>query len=158
MKIFRDKLILGAVAGLIADIIQNIAQWPLLKLGILKYDLDVLAGSLFIWAKGDLLLMSPLGQFIGFLSGLALSIILGITFVYIIQASGFQYVKCKGILYGFVLWFLIYGGARAALHLSPIRDDNPRHTIVQLVIHLLFGYIVGLLISKQGGVIMKDES
>lgn len=152
-----DKLMLGAIAGIIPDILDDLIQLLLIKWGFLRYDLDEFAGSVFIRTHTVANIKTPVGQMIGFLSGVALSIILGIVFVYLIQLTGFRLVKTKGFLYGLVIWFLIYGGIRAALHFSPIHDYNPKYTLVELLIHMLFGWILGAVVAWLGEPALRDN-
>jgi hypothetical protein len=148
--IIKDKLVLGSLAGIIADIIQDLFQLGLEKLNLIKYSLDNFAGSMFIRVSYTSINTGHLGLIVGILSGAALSIILGITFVYIIELSGFRFIITKGLLYGFMLWFIIYGGIRAALHIGYLPDYDPFHALIFVLVHLLFGLSLGIVVAKLG--------
>jgi hypothetical protein len=85
---------------------------------------------------------------IGFLASMALAVFLGIAFVYLIDWTGARFIKSKGVLFGLIIWLIIYGGIRAGLHISFLQDYNPTHTLIQLLIHLVFGYILGVIVTK----------
>jgi hypothetical protein len=148
MIILKDKLVIGAVAGFIADVILDLTQLILIKCDLLKYSLEHFAASMFIRVNNPVLITGFQGMSIGLLASMALAILLGIAFVYFIDWSGYRFIKCKGVLYGLVVWFIIYGGIRAGLHISFLQDYNPTHTLIQLFTHLLFGYMLGLIIAK----------
>jgi hypothetical protein len=154
--IIKDKLVLGPLAGIIADIIQDLFQFGLEKLNLIKFSLDNIAGSMFIRVSNTSIVTGYWGNIVGTLAGIALSIILGITFVYLIKLSGFRFVISKGLLYGLILWFLIYGGIRAALHISYLQDYDPFHTLIQLLVHLLFGLSIGIVVAKLGASAIKN--
>lgn len=143
-----DKLFFGALIGVLSDIIMNAFELSFQKIGLLKYTLDQFAGSMIVRDKAAL--MTVAGSIIEYLAGAALCILLGIIFVYLVAISGFRGVVPKGILFGFVLWFLIYGGVKSGLHLSFLQDFNPHHTLLQIFIHLIFGLSLGILTLKFG--------
>ncbi len=133
-----------------ADVSLDIIQLVLKKFGLLKYSLEDFAASMFIRVNNPAVIGSLPFKIIGFLAGMAVAVLLGIAFIYLIDLSGFRFVKSKGVLYGFIIWFLIYGGIKTALHISYIQDYNAEHTMVQLFLHLLFGYCIGLFVVKIG--------
>ena len=153
--ILKDKLVLGALAGVTADITQDIIQFGLEKLNLIKYNLDSFACSMFIRVNNTSIITEHLGIIIGKLSGAAHSVILGIIFVYLIKLSGIRFILSKGLLYGFILWFIIFGGIRAALHVSYLQDYDPLHTLIFFFVHLLFGLVLGLVV-KLGYLVIKD--
>jgi hypothetical protein len=112
--------------------------------------LDSFAAGIFIRVSNTSIITTHLGVIVGKLSGAALSILLGIAFVYLIELSGFKFVIVKGLLYGFILWFIIYGVIRAALQISYLQDFDPFHTLMQVLVHLLFGLSLGIVLSKLG--------
>jgi hypothetical protein len=148
--VIKDKLVLGSLAGIIADIIQDLFQLGLEKLNLIKFSLDNFAGSMFIRVSNNSMITGHLGWMVGNLSGAALSIILGIIFVYVIDLSGFRFIITKGILYGFILWYIIYGGFMAALHISYLQDFDPFHALIFVIVHLLFGLSLGIVVAKLG--------
>ena len=144
----KDKLLLGALAGALSDIAMNLLEVVFQKTGLIRYTLDQFAGSMFIRDKTELLTF--LGGIIGFMAGAALCMILGVVFVYLIYFSGFRAVVVKGLLYGFVLWFLIYGGFKSGMHISYLQDYNSLHIVTSVLVHLVFGLSLGLIVVRVG--------
>ena len=151
----RDKLICGALAGALANIIMDFFEMGFQKAGLIKFTLDQFAGSMIIRDKAAL--MTGWGLIIGFLAGAALCIILGVIFVYLIEFTGFQGIILKGLLYGFILWFLIYGGVKSGLHISYLQDYDPQHAFFNILFHLIFGSALGIIVLKLWRPVAKEE-
>lgn len=101
----EDRLVVGGIAGLIGAAIQNIYSFFIKGLNLADYTYSdfattVLTGKVF----GD-----PLGLVAGFITYLSVGVILGIVFAYMIALTSSKYLYLKGLLYGFVLWFLLTG-------------------------------------------------
>ena len=126
------------------------------KAGLIKFTLDQFAGSMIIRDKEAL--MSGWGQIIGFLAGAALCIILGVIFVYLIELTGFQGFILKGSIYGFVLWFLIYGGVKSGLNISYLQDYDPQHAFFSILLHLIFGLSLGIIVLKIWQPVAKEPN
>ncbi|TCL76917.1 hypothetical protein EDC14_1001202 [Hydrogenispora ethanolica] len=143
--VLHDKILMGAGAGLVADLLQDRLQSVMKKQGWIRLTLDQLAGSLFI--RDVSLLDSPLAELVSTFSGVIFSMILGILFVYLLDRLGFRYVVFKGVLFGAVLWFAVYGGLCAALGIPHLQDHQPLHALVQLLGHLVFGLLLGGIVA-----------
>lgn len=53
-----------------------------------------------------------------------------------------------GILYGALVWLVSYGGLLPGCRiLKPIQDQSPNRNVLMLVVHILWGSILGLFIA-----------
>lgn len=146
--LYRDKLFLGAFAGIISDLIMNVFESIIHGIGLTQFTLDDFAGGMFI-KKGAVI--TPITWWLlGFLAGLALCILLGIIFVYIVEWTGSDGIVFKGTLYGFLLWFLIYGGIKSGLEISSLQDHTTRQMVIQILPHLVFGASLGIIVKMTG--------
>ena len=141
---------MGAFSGFVSDIVMDIVEFLFNRSDVIGFTLDDLAGSMLI--RDRISLMTTFGHIVGFLAGNALCLMLGTIFVYLIEMTGFRGVVIKGLLYGMILWFIIYGGIRSGLHLSYLQDHNPEHALIQLFVHLIFGLSLGIIVANLGPV------
>jgi uncharacterized membrane protein YagU involved in acid resistance len=101
----KDRFIAGGLAGIIAGLIQYMYGLVSKALGFSDREFGQFSESvlnLHVYT-------GVLGQIIGVLSHMAVSIIFGVLFAYIIQKASSRYYLLKGAMYGLVLWFLLSG-------------------------------------------------
>lgn len=140
----RDKLIFGALAGVVADLVMSIPELALWKLKILGHPLFHHAGSLLLpleYVHGNFL-----GAFLGFIAGKVYSAFLGSVFIALLVYTGDRYFRTKGLIYGAFLWLASYSG----LALLPIiklsaHPRTPVEVFLYLLLHLLFGLALGII-------------
>ena len=148
--LLKDKLIFGSFIGLVAGLLKDL-------LTLIFYQLKILDGLFCHFAGGMFFRFSALDLtspewpllVIGYLGDLTLSGILGVIFVYLVKTTGPRYIILKGIFYGAAVWFAIFGGV-LALGISKVQEKQPVHTLIMFFVHLLFGYVLGLLLTKYG--------
>lgn len=144
----NDIIIVGAVAGLVADGVMDILEAVLVKFKILKYSLDLMAAGMII--QHPVYLKSGLGHLVGYLAGAALSMIVGVVFVYLMKKMGPRWLIVKGMIYGWIVWFLIYGGVASGLKVTYLYDYNPVQALLQLAFHMIYGALIAGVVAKLG--------
>lgn len=148
LKFSDDLLLVGAFSGLLADGTMDLMEIGLMRLKIIHYPLDVMAAGMIIRHPGYLKTFS--GYLVGYLAGAALSMLIGIAFVYLMKKAGHQWLILKGMVFGWIIWFLIYGGVAAGLRLTLLYDPTPSQALLQMVFHLVFGGLLAIAAIKLG--------
>jgi uncharacterized membrane protein YagU involved in acid resistance len=101
----KDRFVAGGLAGAFAGLIQY-------AYGIVSKASGLTDRQFGQFSESVLNLhvyTGVLGLIIGVLSHMAVSIIFGVLFAYIIQITSSRYYMLKGAMYGLVLWFLLSG-------------------------------------------------
>ena len=119
----QDKLIFGALAGVVADLVMSIPELALWKLKILPHPLFHYAASLFL--APDNLHRSYLGELVGFIASKVYGAFLGVVFIYLLVYTGRRYFLSKGLIYGAFLWLVSYCGL-ATLPVVKLDAVHPR--------------------------------
>ena len=140
---FKDAILVGTIAGLATNLLKNSLAWIWCRLHLLDYFTSDFAASLFIKPNA---IQTLSGQIIGLAADFIVSAILGISFVYLIKYSGQRFLLIKGLVYGAVVWLLLYGGVRS-LPMVRLHDYNPLHIVIALINHLIFGLILSFIIK-----------
>jgi hypothetical protein len=101
----KDRLVSGGLAGLVGAGVQNGYSFLMQALNLAEYTYSdfatmVMTGTLY---------RGPLGLLAGFLAYLAVGMILGVFFTWLIETTTDRYLYIKGLLYGYALWFLLTG-------------------------------------------------
>ncbi len=138
----KDKVLFGALIGILANIVMDIPQYPLWKLKIIMHPLSHYAGSLFIDA--NTLHHSLFGSAVSFFADYSYSAFLGIFFIYFLEFTGKRYFFLKGLLFGAFIWLFSFGGLRS-LAMVKLRQVVPGDWGIIFLLHLLFGLALGVL-------------
>ncbi|NLM37546.1 MAG: hypothetical protein GX202_05400 [Firmicutes bacterium] len=140
----RDKLIFGALAGVVADLVMNIPELILWKLENLGHPLFHHAGSLLL--PLEFVHENFLGAFLGFIAGKVYGAFLGIVFIALLVYTGDRYSRTKGLIYGAFLWLASYSGL-ASLPIVKLsaHPRTPVEVFLFLLLHLLFGFALGVI-------------
>lgn len=148
----RDRLLFGALAGVVANFIMDLFQFPLWKLKIIKHPLGHYAASLFMEAEA--VHHNLLGSLVSFLAGYVYSGFLGVIFLYSLQYTGRRFFIAKGLIYGAFLWLVSYGGLRSlsVVQLREVPTDS-WDILLLFLLHLLFGLALGWFTKKFGKMI-----
>lgn len=143
-ELIRDKLIFGALAGVVADLALNIPEFILWRLKLLPHPLFHYAGSLFM--SVDMLHNAYLGEWMGFLASKVYGAFLGVVFIYLLVFTGRRYFITKGVIYGAFIWLVSYCGLAAlpVVKLS-VHPRTPLEVFIFFFLHLLFGLVLGVM-------------
>lgn len=144
MKI-KDRIILGAVGGILFS-------WPLRIVNAVQYKLelidrryDQISSALFIPKKQK---DTPGGIALGEIVNILNTGVVGVLITYILSHTGRDKAIIKGIWAGSMSWFFIYG-VISSLGLK-IKSKKPITPFLALFDHAIWGALCGLFISKYG--------
>lgn len=138
MVFLKDRLVAGGLAGIIAGLIQY--AYGLITEAIGFSDRSF--GQFSEIVLSSRVYTGVLGFVMGLLSHIAVAIMFGVLFAYLIEKSSSRYYLIKGAGYGLVLWFLLSGfGTVAKL---PLFEDIPPLPALDILIgSILYGVILG---------------
>jgi len=141
----RDKVILGAVAGVLADLVMEIPELILWKQAILSHPLFHYLASLLMPMEAH---HSFLGVIMGFVGTKVYGAFLGVVFIYFLTFTGRRFFLTKGLLYGAFLWLFSYGGlASLPIVKLSVYPRMPLENLFFFFLHLLFGLSLGYFIK-----------
>jgi len=135
-KLKKDRLVAGGLAGAIGALVQNAygQSAKALKLtdrAFIDYAEVLLAHKVF---------GGVLGFIVGTLAHLAVGVIMGVIFAYIIMLTSSRYLYIKGLGYGFVLWLLL-SGFGSIFNLPQFTLIPPNVALATLVGALIYGIV-----------------
>ncbi len=145
----RDRLLFGALAGLVANQIMDLFEYPLWKLKAIKYMLGHYAASIFLSAETPH--HTQIGAVVSFLADNIYSTSLGVLFLFLLSVTGERFILAKGFIYGLFLWFFSYGVLRS-LSVVQLREvpANSWEIVLYLLLHLVYGLALGWFTQKYG--------
>jgi uncharacterized membrane protein YagU involved in acid resistance len=133
----KDRLIAGGLAGIIAGLIQYVYGLATQALGFT----DRSFGQFSEVVLNLHVYEGILGFIIGVLSHMAVALIFGVLFAYIIAKTSSRYYIIKGAMYGLVLWFLL-SGFGSVLRLPNFTKVPPTSELDILVGAVLYGLVL----------------
>ncbi|NLO89761.1 MAG: hypothetical protein GX088_05460 [Clostridia bacterium] len=149
MKI-RDRLILGLLSGIIANMGKNIASSCAEKKGLTQLSyVDAAAG--FFLKKRDIKTFP--GQLVGILADFSTAITIGIVNTYMLTNTGKDHWFLKGVGIGSIFWVTFYGFLGGLGKNQPVYPVAPRTALSSFLGHVLFGILSNFIVVKLG-----DES
>ncbi len=133
----KDRLVAGGLAGIIAGLIQYVYGLLTEAIGFT----DRSFGQFSEIVLSSRVYTGVLGFIIGLVSHIAVAIMFGVIFAYIIAKTSSRYYLLKGAGYGLVLWFLLSGfGTVARL---PLFEDIPPLDASDILIgSILYGLVL----------------
>lgn len=149
----RDKVIFGGIVGFLANLAMNVFQYPMWRLGIVKHPLSHYAGSLFL--DFNTLHHTFYGAVVAWTVDILYSVLWGILFVYLMDWTGRRHFMIKGILFGALIWLVSFGGIRT-FPMVTLREYLPVQALYYLFFHLVFGFVLGVLVARWKGVYEMD--
>lgn len=102
----KDKIITGAVVGLLADAVKLTVNYVGYLLNFSPIVFWQIIATRFL-DKNEL--FSPLAYLIGAVTDFTMTAVLGIVFVYFIHFFGSRYLWIKGIGFGLSVWVILFG-------------------------------------------------
>ena len=137
---FKDRVITGALIGILADIIKLIANYIMFQLNFTTVVFWQIAATRFLEKE---FLHSPAAYLIGGTADLTVSAVLGVVFVIIIYFSGKDYLWLKGIGYAMFLWVSLFGTI-LGISVQEKIPQGPSEIIVTIIAHLVYGLAFAL--------------
>lgn len=136
----KDKIMLGAIIGILADSVKLIANYIMYSLDWTTMVFWQIVAARFL-GEGDL--SKPLALVIGGAADVVVSAALGVSFVLFIFFFGRKFLVIKSLGYGLLIWAILFGA-----FLSQTLDNEihttPLGIIVTLIAHSVFGLALGL--------------
>lgn len=147
MKI-KDPLVLGAVAGTIANLVKLLGnELGMKSLKISKASYPQMAAGLFMTKKER---KKPAGQVVGTLADLAVGGLMGIPLVYLLRYTGRDYAALKGLSYGHFAWVFLYGATGRIIGTKSLFPLDATTNLSALFNHSMYGIIAAVLAAKLG--------
>lgn len=135
----KDRLVAGTVAGLVGSIVTVITGTIFKTIG--WADRAFFDYSTTMFGKSAYTDKGFFGFLMAVITQVAVCVIFGIVFAYIIKATSSRYLYIKGIGYGFVLWMLL--SSIGTMFDIPLFDNIPLNVAyTTLFTALFFGFIV----------------
>jgi hypothetical protein len=142
----KNKVYLGAFAGLAAAVVKDGIDQILNSLKIIKILFAHYAAGVFIGAMETKLW---LGVAVGYLIDFGLSALLGIIFVFLLEKTKPTHLLFQGFLFGVAMFICIYG-ALLSFGISSVRERPLGDVILMIFIHIIYGLALGLFVLKFG--------
>lgn len=135
----KDRLVAGSLAGFVGSLVTVITGVTFKSLG--WADRAFFDFSTTLFGKSTYADKGFFGFLMAVITQVAICIIFGIVFAYIIKATSSRYLYIKGIGYGFVLWMLL--SSFGTIYNVPLFSDIPLNVAyTTLFTASVFGFFV----------------
>ncbi|MCW3489896.1 hypothetical protein [Dethiobacter alkaliphilus] len=138
----KDRLVAGGVGGAIAGIIQYGYGLLAKSLGLT----DRIFGQFSEVVLSSRVYTGTLGIIVGILSHLAVTVMFGVAFAYIIEKTSSRYLLIKATGYALVLWFLL-SGFGTIFSLPLFEDIPPQPALVTLIGSFVYSIILAVTLK-----------
>ncbi|HHX94287.1 MAG TPA: hypothetical protein GX691_00475 [Clostridia bacterium] len=135
MSLLKDRVVTGALIGILADIVKLAVNYLAFLLNYTQVVFWQLAATRFL-DRGDL--FSPVAFVVGGVADLTVTAALGIVFLLLIEYTGTDYLWIKGAGFGLAVWVVLFG----TLLGQSVQAKLPQSSsgiLVTLVAHIIFG-------------------
>ena len=149
----NDKFYLGAVSGIIANIISNVFGWSLYLLDINKFTMWHISGSAF-FPKKSFERITPL--FIGAVGDYTMAALLGLFIVYLLYFTGLEHPFFKGLVATMFFWLTFYGMI-VGTGITKINATTVGTNVTHFINHLILGIITPLIITRYGKQLLTPQ-
>ncbi len=142
----KDRLILGALAGVLGGITKTLIVGSFKKLGLAEFDgTETSAGMLLPAYKVN----TPSGKLVGHITNTMIGMTLGIAMTYLLSVTGKDRAIIKGAGMSGVFWMLLYGNY-ANMGGTTVRPALPNTILSNLVGHFTYGVVTSFVITRLG--------
>lgn len=131
----KDKIIIGAVIGILADVVKLLVNYSLFSLGLTKVVFWQVVATRFMQKE---YLHNKLAFLVGGVADITVTSILGIVFVYIIYFFGSKNLWTKGVGFGLMAWVGLFGTLLGQTVEEKLPQE-PTGVVVTLIAHIVFG-------------------
>lgn len=138
----EDRLVAGGIAGMLGAAVQNIYSFAVKGLNLAEYTYSDFATTVLT----NRVYSDPVGLLAGFIAYLAVGVILGVLFAYLIASTTSDYLYIKGLFYGLAMWFILTGFG-TIFSLATFVGLPPIGALLILVGGLLFGVVTAHIIK-----------
>lgn len=149
MQKIKDRMIVGILAGLGANVVKNFLGLTAMKFGLAEIDGPHRAAGLLVPPHK---IADPKGKLVGFIADSVMAGTLGVLTLSGLSMFGKKHAVIKGGLAGAGMWTILYGalGTMGATKVNPV---SPSTVLAEFVEHTAFGAVTATLITQMG-----DES
>lgn len=131
----KDRIILGALIGILADIFKLISNYIMYLFGMTDVVFWQIAATRFLGKKD---LMKPIAIVIGAIADLTVTSIIGVIFILIIYLFGKDFIWLKGIGFSMSVWVSLFG-TLLSLELQDKLPQEPSGVLVTIIAHFIYG-------------------
>lgn len=146
MAKIKDRLLLGAIAGLGGNIIKIGMMQIAKRLKIAEFDGAETAAGILLPAHK---LAEPRGKIVGYMGDAIVAGTLGVATTYILSLTGKDNAPLKGALSGMFMWTALYG-ATGSMGISKVRPASPKTVLSQFIAHSAYGAVAAALTTQFG--------
>ncbi len=132
---FKDKIIIGAIIGLLADAVKIITNYIFFTFGFTKVVFWQIVATRFLEKE---YLQHKSAYLIGAVADMTVTSLLGVLFVYVIYFFGSKNLWIKGVGFGLVVWVSLFGILLGQTVETKLPQD-PTGVLVTIVAHTVFG-------------------
>lgn len=140
MLLIKDKVIVGALVGILADAIKLLSNYIMFRLDLTYVVFWQITASRFL-EKPDL--FKPVVYLVGGVADVTVTSLLGVVFIYVLYLTGKDYLWIKGIGFGMLVWVGLFGTLLGESVQKKIPHE-PSGIIVTIIAHLVFGLSLAL--------------
>ncbi|MFA7468184.1 MAG: hypothetical protein WCY82_07960 [Desulfotomaculaceae bacterium] len=142
----KDRLILGAIAGLGGNLIKLSIGKAAMKMNLAEVGGPERAAGMLV--PGHKIVTTE-GKVVGYIADSVIAGLLGVTTVYALSITGKDKAITKGALSGEAAWTLLYGllTTMGATKVGPV---GPKTVLSEVVSHTAYGAITAYLVTKLG--------
>jgi hypothetical protein len=138
-----DKVAIGAISGLMADAAKLIFNYLAFRLHFTSVVFWQIAASRFL-EKNEL--YKPMGYFVGAVTDLTVTSIVGILFIYFLHWTSRDYIWLKGAGFGLTIWVFLLGTLLNQTQSKLVL--GPSDIIVTFIAHLIYGLFLAFAAKK----------
>ncbi|KJS82957.1 MAG: hypothetical protein JM58_13555 [Peptococcaceae bacterium BICA1-8] len=146
MKKIKDRITLGIVAGVLANVVKQGLSYVFKKLKLINITAPDKAAAMFISKRKT---KKPAGSIVGIVADFCIACKLGILLVYVLSATGKDNHLLKGWSIGSLAWTLMYGFL-SRMGGTGFSQMKPRDSLSGYFTHAIFGLAVAELIVRLG--------
>ncbi len=139
----KDKVAIGTIVGLLADVTKLLFNYLAFNLHFTNVIFWQIAAARFL-ERNDL--FKPMAYFIGAVTDLTVTAIIGVLFIYFLHFTGRDYIWLKGAGFSLVIWVIVLGTllvqSQAKLNLQSTDVS------VTFLAHLVYGFSLAFAARK----------
>ena len=139
-----DPIMMGAVAGLIANILKAVGSWSFHLMGWLQYTTSHIGAGYFVGLE---FINEPVALAIGIIVDFTIAAFLGVILYQLLKFSGRDYAIWKGV--GLSLFFYIsLAGISLSADLTRVTLLTPLPNLMLIITHIIFGVTAGWILGR----------
>lgn len=142
----KDTFVIGVIAGIVGGTVYQGFVWVFYLIGIAKITPYHLGAYILIKPGSDITSISS--QLLGMVQHYALSVLFAVIALYLLRIMGTDYAWLKGLFWGAIIYFLVYGLlAKAVIPVGILQPDLVTSTIFMFG-NVIFGVVTVLTLVK----------